>query len=106
MGELINNIIQSGGGPGGAMMGGGGPPMGGGGGGGGFNPMGGGGSATIEFMIPGTKVGIIIGKGGETIKQLQEEFGCKMMVVQESNQPSQQDKMLKISGDASACSAA
>lgn len=25
----------------------------------------------IEMMIPGNKVGLIIGKGGETIKQLQ-----------------------------------
>ena len=25
----------------------------------------------VEVMIPGPKVGLIIGKGGETIKQLQ-----------------------------------
>jgi len=25
----------------------------------------------IEIMIPGNKVGLVIGKGGETIKQLQ-----------------------------------
>ncbi|VDL94510.1 unnamed protein product [Schistocephalus solidus] len=33
---------------------------------------------TIELMIPGTKAGLVIGKNGETIKQLQEENGVKM----------------------------
>jgi ribosomal protein S3 len=28
-------------------------------------------SGNIEISIPGNKVGLIIGKGGETIKQLQ-----------------------------------
>lgn len=28
-------------------------------------------SGNIEIMVPGNKVGLIIGKGGETIKQLQ-----------------------------------
>ena len=28
----------------------------------------------VEVMIPGPKVGLIIGKGGETIKQLQARF--------------------------------
>ena len=30
-----------------------------------------GGMGNIEIMIPGNKVGLIIGKGGETIKSLQ-----------------------------------
>jgi far upstream element-binding protein len=29
------------------------------------------GHITTEMMIPGNKAGIVIGKGGETIKQLQ-----------------------------------
>ena len=29
------------------------------------------GTMTIEMLVPGNKVGLIIGKGGETIKQLQ-----------------------------------
>ena len=33
-----------------------------------------GGSTMIEIMIPGNKAGIIIGKGGETIKQLQVQI--------------------------------
>lgn len=36
-----------------------------------------------EIMIPGTKVGLVIGKGGDTIKQLQEKTGAKMVIIQE-----------------------
>ena len=42
-----------------------------------------GGSGFVEIMIPGPKVGLIIGKGGETIKQLQEKSGAKMVIIQE-----------------------
>ncbi|XP_011501071.1 PREDICTED: far upstream element-binding protein 3 isoform X4 [Ceratosolen solmsi marchali] len=52
----------------------------------------------VEIMIPGPKVGLIIGKGGETIKQLQEKSGAKMVVIQEG--PAQeQEKPLRITGD-------
>lgn len=34
-------------------------------------------------MIPGAKVGLIIGKNGKTIKQLQEQTGAKMVVIQD-----------------------
>lgn len=37
----------------------------------------------VEIMIPGPKVGLIIGKGGETIKQLQEKSGAKMVIIQD-----------------------
>ena len=56
---------EGGNGGGGGMGGGGGGGMGGGGGGGG------GGMGNLEINIPGNKVGLIIGKGGETIKSLQ-----------------------------------
>lgn len=36
-----------------------------------------------EIMIPGTKVGLVIGKGGDTIKQLQEKTGAKMVIIQD-----------------------
>ncbi|CAH1979711.1 unnamed protein product [Acanthoscelides obtectus] len=59
----------------------------------------GGGKNTLEIMIPGPKVGLIIGKGGETIKQLQEKSGAKMVVIQDG--PNQElEKPLLISGDA------
>lgn len=49
-------------------------------------------------MVPGPKVGLIIGKGGETIKQLQEKSGAKMVVIQDG--PNQeQEKPLRISGE-------
>lgn len=98
--ELINKFQMSGqmGGSGGAGGNGSGqhsPPMGGGGGGG---RPGLGATVQEEIMVPGNKVGLIIGKGGETIKQLQEKTGAKMVVVQDG--PGQEmEKPLKISGD-------
>lgn len=56
------------------------------------------GRGSLEIMIPGPKVGLIIGKGGETIKQLQEKSGAKMVVIQDG--PDQEhEKPLVISGD-------
>lgn len=36
-----------------------------------------------EIMVPGAKVGLVIGKGGETIKMLQEKTGAKMVIIQD-----------------------
>ena len=36
------------------------------------------------MMVPGHKVGLIIGKAGETIKQLQEQSGAKIVIIQVS----------------------
>ncbi|EDS37648.1 far upstream binding protein [Culex quinquefasciatus] len=99
--DLISKMVnqQGGGGHNGPMDngnhgGGGGGRGGGGGGGGGFGftqqPY-------QEIMIPGSKVGLIIGKGGETIKQLQEKSGAKMVIIQDG--PGQEmEKPLRISG--------
>lgn len=71
-----------------------------GGGGGGTPMMGFGGKmVTVELQIPGTKCGLIIGKGGETIKQLQERAGVKMVMIQESNQVTSGYKPLRIIGE-------
>lgn len=90
--ELISKMIPQtnmGGGPGSNGSGGGGP---------GPNRAGLGSNAYEEIMIPGSKVGLVIGKGGETIKQLQERTGAKMVVVQDG--PGQEmEKPLRISGD-------
>lgn len=59
----------------------------------------GGNVTTVELLIPGMKAGLIIGKGGETIKSLQEEHGVKMVLVQQTNNPTPEDKPLRISGD-------
>ncbi|CAL8090637.1 unnamed protein product [Calicophoron daubneyi] len=54
---------------------------------------------TIEMMVPGLKAGLIIGKNGETIKSLQEENGVKMVLIQQTNNPTPEDKPLRITGD-------
>ncbi|XP_043914081.1 far upstream element-binding protein 3 [Protopterus annectens] len=56
-------------------------------------------SAVQEIRIPATKVGLVIGKGGETIKQLQERTGVKMVMIQDGPLPTGSDKPLRISGD-------
>ncbi|XP_057236043.1 far upstream element-binding protein 3 isoform X3 [Malurus melanocephalus] len=59
------------------------------------------GNSTIqEILIPASKVGLVIGKGGETIKQLQERTGVKMIMIQDGPLPTGADKPLRISGDA------
>ncbi len=35
-----------------------------------------------EMMIPCNRVGLIIGKGGEIIKNLQEQSGAKIVIIQ------------------------
>ncbi|XP_030063688.1 far upstream element-binding protein 3 isoform X3 [Microcaecilia unicolor] len=52
-----------------------------------------------EILIPASKVGLVIGKGGETIKQLQERTGVKMMMIQDGPLPTGADKPLRITGD-------
>uniref|UniRef100_A0A671X2T4 KH-type splicing regulatory protein n=1 Tax=Sparus aurata TaxID=8175 RepID=A0A671X2T4_SPAAU len=52
-----------------------------------------------EMMIPAGKAGLVIGKGGETIKQLQERAGVKMILIQDASQGPNVDKPLRIIGD-------
>lgn len=52
-----------------------------------------------EIMVPGSKVGLVIGKGGETIKSLQEKTGAKMVIIQEGPGQEAAEKPLRISGD-------
>jgi len=100
--DVINEKTTSG-----LNAGGGGGGAGGGMGGGGGGVMVGNGGAstptTVEILVPGNKVGLVIGKGGETIKQLQEREGVKMVMVQDSNLASNQPKPLRISGDPQKC---
>ncbi|ESO85943.1 hypothetical protein LOTGIDRAFT_130231, partial [Lottia gigantea] len=72
----------------------------------GLHPMGmmnGDGQTVIEMFIPGNKVGLIIGKGGETIRSLQEDHGVKMIMIQDSTSPSSGEKPLRISGSMDKC---
>ncbi|XP_066548246.1 far upstream element-binding protein 1 isoform X7 [Amia ocellicauda] len=57
------------------------------------------GMAVQEILVPATKAGLVIGKGGETIKQLQERAGVKMVMIQEGPQNTGADKPLRISGE-------
>lgn len=54
---------------------------------------------TIDIPIPPNRCGLIIGKAGDTIRQLQEKSGCKMILVQENQTVSDQAKPLRITGD-------
>ncbi|KAF7657087.1 hypothetical protein LDENG_00031770 [Lucifuga dentata] len=56
-------------------------------------------SAIQQILIPANKVGLVIGKGGETIKQLQERTGVQMIMIQDDPMPTGADKPLRISGD-------
>ncbi|XP_030272020.1 far upstream element-binding protein 3-like isoform X12 [Sparus aurata] len=65
----------------------------------GFHGDGDGGASVQEMLIPASKVGLVIGRGGDTIKQLQERAGVKMMMIQDGPMPTGADKPLRISGD-------
>merc|ERR1719376_73265 len=67
--------------------------------GGGRPGMGGGGGGGNQVVIgfPGDKVGLIIGKGGETVKQLQEQSGAKIVIIQDTPE-APQEKPLRITG--------
>lgn len=54
---------------------------------------------THEMLIPGVKCGLVIGKGGETIKNIQEQAGVKMVMIQDTQESSGQPKPLRIIGD-------
>lgn len=51
------------------------------------------------MMIQGTKVGLIIGKGGETIRSLQDRAGVKLTIHQQVNDASEPEKQLRIIGE-------
>lgn len=54
---------------------------------------------TFEMSIPGAKCGLVIGKGGETIKNIQEQAGVKMVMIQESQDSGAAPKPLRIIGE-------
>lgn len=59
------------------------------------------GEYSMEMKIATGKVGLVIGKGGETIKSLQERAGCKMVLFQDGEYASDPEKPLRISGEQS-----
>ena len=53
------------------------------------------------MSVPGYKVGLIIGKGGETIKQLKERSGAQIIIFQDGPEAAH-EKPLRITGDPNA----
>lgn len=55
---------------------------------------------TVQVMIPNSKIGLVIGRGGETVKDLQEKSGAKVFVNQDvKNDANPNEKPVTISGD-------
>ncbi|CEP09950.1 hypothetical protein [Parasitella parasitica] len=77
------------------------------GGGGGGSGMGGGmggghhaqGGNTVTIRIPVNKVGLVIGRGGETIRDLEERSRAKILIASDSTGDSQQERVINIMGD-------
>lgn len=61
---------------------------------GGFGGRGGGGG--IDIPVPRTAVGIVIGKGGEMIKKIQQDTGAKVQFKQDDGQSD--DRLCSITG--------
>lgn len=53
---------------------------------------------TVEMMIPPDKCGLIIGKGGNTLKTMMQEHSVKLHLVQDSAEVTKDEKPLKIIG--------
>ncbi|CAA9998463.1 unnamed protein product, partial [Nesidiocoris tenuis] len=53
-----------------------------------------------DIMVPGRKVGLVIGRGGETINRLMHETGARMWVDQQSRTQDAEFKRLNIKGTA------
>ncbi|KAG0206387.1 hypothetical protein BGX28_002150 [Mortierella sp. GBA30] len=76
-------------------------------GGGGSYGMGGGGGygrggTTATMQIPSTKVGLVIGRGGETIRDLQDRSGARIAVTPTPMDHNSPSRTVSITGDDSA----
>ncbi|KAF9945569.1 Far upstream element-binding protein 1, partial [Mortierella alpina] len=80
---------------GGAGYGGGGSYGVGGGGGGGYGR----GGNTATMQIPSTKVGLVIGRGGETIRDLQDRSGARIAVTPSPMDQTSPSRTVSITGD-------
>ena len=92
--QMVSEILERA--EGNSRGGGGGGRMGGGGGGGGPGP--GGHMDTCDFPVPGAKCGLVIGRGGETIRALQQETGCHIQLNRNA-QCGPDEKVFTIRGD-------
>ncbi|KAI9892106.1 MAG: hypothetical protein M1814_001812 [Vezdaea aestivalis] len=60
-------------------------------------PAAGGDRSTGTIIVPSSAVGMIIGKGGETIKEMQNQSGCKINVSPQSN-PNETERSIGLIG--------
>ncbi|UYV68617.1 FUBP3 [Cordylochernes scorpioides] len=61
------------------------------------------GHITVEMILPPRRAGLLIGKGGETIKSIQNEAGVSLLIVQDSNSDPNEEKPLRITGPPENC---
>ncbi|ORZ05943.1 hypothetical protein BCR41DRAFT_174285 [Lobosporangium transversale] len=60
------------------------------------------GGTTATIQIPSTKVGLVIGRGGETIRDLQDRSGARIAVTPTPNDHNSPNRTVSITGDDSA----
>ena len=70
----------------------------GGGGGGGMPSAYGSSGNTVSVAVPGNKVGLVIGRGGETIRSLESQSGAKIAITQDNSGDRTQERTINISG--------
>lgn len=86
-----------GGGRGGGPMGGGRPDFGGPRGMGGPGGQRGGGEGEVQFSVPANKCGLVIGKGGETVRGINQQSGAHVEIARGAP-PSPHEKVFTIRG--------
>jgi far upstream element-binding protein len=68
------------------------------GGGGGMVSAYGSGGNTVSVAVPGNKVGLVIGRGGETIRSLESQSGAKIAITQDNSGDRTAERTINISG--------
>lgn len=100
--DIINSSMSGDRFGGGSAGGSGGPPRGGGYGSGDYGMGGGGysrGGNSQTIQIPSTKVGLVIGRGGETIRDLQDRSGARIAVTPTPHDHTSNMRTVTITGD-------
>ncbi|CAM0139803.1 Far upstream element-binding protein 3 [Umbelopsis sp. WA50703] len=66
--------------------------------GGGMPSAYGSGGNTVSVSVPGNKVGLVIGRGGETIRSLESQSGAKIAIAQENPGERSYERTINITG--------
>ncbi|KAG0049641.1 hypothetical protein BGZ83_005538 [Gryganskiella cystojenkinii] len=97
--QIQEIVVSSQSGDRGGSYGGGGYGPGGGGGGGQYGMGGGYGRNSSSIQIPSAKVGLVIGRGGETIRDLQERSGARIAVTPSPQDHDSTTRTVTLTGD-------